>query len=194
MNLFLFFKDSFIANLLRIIQRMNPAMRQKQAKTETKGPLTGGELKTNDPSVKKILCPALALPDQKLERENEEPAPEYVLKLDSSRDKKKKNASRSASRSPNQRKKKQRSRTRSRSRDRRRSRSRSRDKRRSRSRDRRDRRREDSRDRKNSSRHDKYERNRSRDEHAHPPKSDEPVVGEVCLFYIILYLNPEFPI
>lgn len=182
------FKDSFIANLLRIIQRMNPAMRQKQTATETKGPLTGGELKTNDPSVKKILCPALGLPDQQIEREYEEPAQEYKPSKpveSSSRDDRKNKKSRSRSRSPYQKKKKHRSRTRSRSRDRRHrsSRSRSRDRsRRSRSRDnRRDRRREDSRDRK-SSRSDKHDRHPSGPTSS--SKSDDPVVGEVATCFI----------
>lgn len=70
------FPDSFIANLLRIIQRMNPSMRQpaqQQASTsadldlhkltEITGPTSGTNFKPLDVDIKKVLCPALALPN-----------------------------------------------------------------------------------------------------------------------------------
>ncbi len=49
---------------------MNPSMKQKQSNTDqnvnslTEGPVTGSNFKGIDPSVKKILCPALALPNE----------------------------------------------------------------------------------------------------------------------------------
>jgi ATP-dependent RNA helicase DHX8/PRP22 len=64
------FPDSFIANLLRIIQRMNPSMRQQPTQTANNtmstGPVTGSNFKTIDPGVKKVLCPALALPNERI--------------------------------------------------------------------------------------------------------------------------------
>ena len=60
------FPDSFIANLLRIIQRMNPSMRQQQQSSTTSVALTGSNFKTVDSGVKKVLCPALALPNERV--------------------------------------------------------------------------------------------------------------------------------
>ena len=66
------FPDSFIANLLRIIQRMNPSMRQQHQQAQSNnsstvtGPLTGSNFKTIDTGVKKVLCPALALPNERV--------------------------------------------------------------------------------------------------------------------------------
>lgn len=81
------FPDSFIANLLRIIQKMNPAMRQSTQAigggggggggvsastsaadlhrlTELNGPMSGSNYKPLDVEIKKALCPALALPNK----------------------------------------------------------------------------------------------------------------------------------
>jgi len=60
------FPDSFIANLLRLIQRMNPSMRPKDSTSSmgANGAMTASNMKEIDPQVKKILCPALALPNQ----------------------------------------------------------------------------------------------------------------------------------
>ena len=126
------FADSFIANLLRIIQRLNPSMRQqKQAQsnnsTAVTGPVTGGNFKTIDPGVKKVLCPALALPNEKFEQsevssdenEKEKIKESFTTHVTETRDRKRKkspkNKHRSRSRSQEKNKKK-RSRSRSRSR------------------------------------------------------------------------------
>lgn len=74
------FPDSFIANLLRIIQKMNPAMRQNTTNnnaatssssatdldrlTEINGPMSGSNFKAVDVDIKRALCPALAMPNQ----------------------------------------------------------------------------------------------------------------------------------
>lgn len=80
------FPDSFIANLLRIIQKMNPSMRQTNSVqqpqqqqqqvtssmsasdlhrlTELNGPMSGSNYKPLDVDIKKALCPALALPNK----------------------------------------------------------------------------------------------------------------------------------
>ncbi len=51
-------------------------MRQKQVEQEEQlklsGPLTGGNFNQVDSSVKKILCPALALPNQTIHHDTEE--------------------------------------------------------------------------------------------------------------------------
>jgi ATP-dependent RNA helicase DHX8/PRP22 len=71
------FPDSFAANLLRIIQRMNPSMRNKQeVKSESviqglDGPMTGGGHKV-DLGLRKVLCPALAMPNQKISISSDE--------------------------------------------------------------------------------------------------------------------------
>jgi ATP-dependent RNA helicase DHX8/PRP22 len=71
------FPDSFAANLLRIIQRMNPSMRSKQElKSESviqglDGPMTGGGHKV-DIGLRRVLCPALALPNQKISISSDE--------------------------------------------------------------------------------------------------------------------------
>ena len=170
---------------------MNPSMRQKQTKAEQDalltGPTTGSNMKTVDPAVKKILCPALGLANEVIVRDEyvEKPVPVSEPQVSSkhaekSRDKKKKkhhsrSRSRSRSRSPYYKKKKNRSRSRSTSRDRRRSRSR----------DRYDRDRRDNRDdgRGKSSRHgDRSEYNR-----VHETKPTEPVVGEVIIKFYLNY-------
>ena len=46
---------------------MNPTMRkvnQPSVEENSAGPMTGGNFKSVDPSVKKILCPALGLPNE----------------------------------------------------------------------------------------------------------------------------------
>lgn len=62
------FPDSFVANLLRIIQRMNPSMRKPQnddsKSSNLTGPMTGGNFRQLDVNAKKVLCPVLALPDE----------------------------------------------------------------------------------------------------------------------------------
>ena len=71
------FPDSFAANLLRIIQRMNPSMRVKQEPVAASkeygldGPMTGGNQKI-DVAMRKILCPALALPNEKIHISSDE--------------------------------------------------------------------------------------------------------------------------
>lgn len=76
------FPDSFIANLLRIIQKMNPTMRQQanqpiaaastsmsaadlhRLTADMNGPVSGSNFKHVDVDLKKALCPALALPNK----------------------------------------------------------------------------------------------------------------------------------
>ncbi|CAF0710967.1 unnamed protein product [Brachionus calyciflorus] len=132
------YPDSFIANLLRIIQRMNPSMRktqQEDAKSSNlNGPMTGGNFKQLDVNAKKILCPALALPNEERQKSEEieiEPKKEKdETRNDKDKKKKKRKHSRSRSRSRSP-KIKHRSRSRSRSpRSKHRSRSRDRDHRR----------------------------------------------------------------
>lgn len=115
--------ESFIANLLRIIQRMNPTMKKKEQLQQPSGALSGSNYKSMDVGMKKVLCPALALPDQKVKRDSDEEIKKDVEEKESSRkkDKKKKkkhrhssSSSRSRSRSP---KRRHRSRSRSRSRE-----------------------------------------------------------------------------
>lgn len=71
------FPDSFVANLLRIIQRMNPAMKPQQPQpsfsdlhklNELKGPVSGSNFDHLDVNIKKVLCPALALPNDERSR------------------------------------------------------------------------------------------------------------------------------
>jgi ATP-dependent RNA helicase DHX8/PRP22 len=71
------FPDSFVANLLRIIQRMNPAMKPQQPQpsfsdlhklNELKGPVSGSNFDHLDVNIKKVLCPALALPNDERAR------------------------------------------------------------------------------------------------------------------------------
>ncbi len=143
----LFVQDSFIENLLRIIQRMNPAMKQKQTKPDASeatlaGPMSGNNFKTVDSSVKKLLCPALGRADQAIKLDSDEEKPQVQTKeLEASSSKKSKkkhrSRSRSRSRSPGHRKQRRhRSRSRSTSVD-------NRNRRRSRSRDNRGRRQSD---------------------------------------------------
>jgi ATP-dependent RNA helicase DHX8/PRP22 len=141
------FPDSFIANLLRLIQRMNPSMRPKESNSTngTNGAMTASNIREVDPQVKKILCPALALPNQQqLKPQSDEESGDHNEKIndsskssekpkenrDSRKDKKKKSKrkkhrSRSSSYSSRSRSR-SRSRTRSRSRERERDRDRNR--------------------------------------------------------------------
>lgn len=74
------FPDSFVANLLRIIQRMNPSMRAKQETSSSStnnviygldGPMSGNEKKV-DIGMRKAICPALAMPNQKIDIDSDD--------------------------------------------------------------------------------------------------------------------------
>lgn len=145
------FPDSFIANLLRIIQKMNPSMRQSTTSvqsgttttstvsasasasdlhrlTELNGPMSGTNFKPLDVDIKKVLCPALALPNKTRrvsssdednnEDEKDKKKRENPRRDEEKRVKKEKDESSSKS-SKSSKKAKKRSRSRSRSRNRR---------------------------------------------------------------------------
>jgi len=105
---------------------MNPNLKQKQQETSLlTGPVTGSNLKQIDSSIKKVLCPVLALPNEKIVRNDE-----LETKSEKKIEKKKKKHSRSRSRSRSRsnshdRYKRRQKHSRSKSRDRRRNRSRS---------------------------------------------------------------------
>ena len=187
--------------MLRVIQRMNPNMRQKQQQSESNsqsasltGPVTGSNFKQVDPSVKKVLCPALALPNERIERkesddddEDNNQNIENVESTSKSRhskelsskastvEKEKKKSNRSRSRSPGTLKRRKNSRSRSRSRDRDRSRRhRSRTRSRSPKRSDRDRDRDRSRDNQYSSHSSSHSSSSFK-----KPMSLEPIVGEI---------------
>jgi len=191
------FPDSFIANLLRIIQRMNPSMRPQQSQpnnSNANGPITGSNFKTIDPGVKKVLCPALALPNERVVVQKENSSDEE--KREKPKDSNKTHKSSSSSHHHKKSKKSSKHRRRSRSRSEDRSSASSHSRSRSRTPPRKQRNRDSSRspdlnnssnskrsnDRQNSSSFRDDDRNRKSDKYPialNSKEPTEPVVGEI---------------
>lgn len=57
-------QDSFIANLLRLIDKMRPSKSAvKEKPSSNRAPASGKENVGNDVSLRRAICPALALPN-----------------------------------------------------------------------------------------------------------------------------------
>ena len=104
------YSDSFIENLLRIIQRMNPSMRKNQQEINRSStlsePIVAKNLNNLDMNRKKIICPALSLPNEEKKSlpdeilsEKEDEKKEKYVERDKSRKRRRRSYSRSVTRS-----------------------------------------------------------------------------------------------